>query len=332
VERELTDPVRLCTPDGHFDQRAAGWSRRPLHTCNLRGRWPRKKRWDFWAVTTERHVLFVCVADVDYLGLALVSVLDLASGERFEAAAVTPFGLGVAQPQTVGGGPVRFDRLGVHVAIDARPDGTAIRASGRSLRGDRLEVDLVVRSPPGQETLTVALPLAGDAFQLTSKHVGLPASGRVTLRGVRLDFERAAACLDFGRGVWPRRTSWCWAAGSGTTADGRAVAVNLGGLWTDGAGVTENGVWVDGRLHKVGARAAFVPEPSGWRIGSDPPGAVDLRLERVQRRRVRFDVGVLGARLDWSAGRFVGSVTGEDGERVTMDGALGWAERFDARW
>src|SRR4051794_1492114 len=109
MERELREETRLCTADGRLDPAAIGWSRRPLHRANLRGRWPRKKRWDYWAFMTPRHFLFVLVADVDYLGIASVSLLDLATGRRFEAAAITPLGLGVRLPETVCGAPIVFD-------------------------------------------------------------------------------------------------------------------------------------------------------------------------------------------------------------------------------
>jgi hypothetical protein len=46
-ERELTEPVDLCTPDGELDPAALGWSRRPLHRANLHGRFGINKRWDY---------------------------------------------------------------------------------------------------------------------------------------------------------------------------------------------------------------------------------------------------------------------------------------------
>jgi Protein of unknown function (DUF2804) len=331
MERELHDELLLCTPEGRLDPAAVGWSRRTLHRCNLRGSWPRKKRWDYWAITTQRHLLFLLIADVDYLGLAVVSLLDLESGRRFEAQAVTPFGLGVRLPETVGGAPIRFDHLGVRVAMESSPGRVVLAASARTLGGDRLDVDLAVEPPPGQETLNVVVPFGGDRFQFTSKHVGLPASGRVAWNGAAIDFDRASASLDFGRGIWPHRTAWNWAAASGT-AHGRAVALNLGGRWTDGTGSTENGLWIDGRLHKIGDRVTFAREGPGWAIRGSDPGGVDLRFLPVQRRNVGINLGLAGARLDWSAGRFSGTVASDDGERIAVGGLLGWAEEFHARW
>jgi hypothetical protein len=70
-EREITEAVDLCMPDGkHLNPAAKGWSRRPLHTANLRGGWGRTKRWDYWAVLAGDLVVSITYADVDYLGLA----------------------------------------------------------------------------------------------------------------------------------------------------------------------------------------------------------------------------------------------------------------------
>ena len=44
-EPEIIEPVNLCDPEGNLNPEAVGWSRHPLHHCNLRGHWPRKKRW-----------------------------------------------------------------------------------------------------------------------------------------------------------------------------------------------------------------------------------------------------------------------------------------------
>ncbi len=49
MEREITEPVDLCLPDGRLNPDAVGWTRTPLHTTNLWG-WGRAKRWEYWNV------------------------------------------------------------------------------------------------------------------------------------------------------------------------------------------------------------------------------------------------------------------------------------------
>src|SRR5262249_12525077 len=125
---------------------------------------------------------------------------------------------------------------------------------------------------------------------------------------------------------------WCWAAASGRdAATGRSLGLNLGGLWTDGSGTTENGVFVDGRLHKLEQRVEFAFAHDEARCAIRGEG-VDLRFERLRNRRVGLELGVVGASLAWHAGHFSGEVSTEAGERISFDRVFGWAEEMHARW
>src|SRR5262249_48106486 len=79
TEPELTASVLECMPDGRLNRAAIGWSRHPLHRCNLSGHWPRKKKWDYWCVTTDTHLLSLTYAHIDYLGLMDVWAMDFAT-------------------------------------------------------------------------------------------------------------------------------------------------------------------------------------------------------------------------------------------------------------
>jgi hypothetical protein len=80
TEPEITSPVDLCDGRGRLNPQARGWSRRPLHRANLRGPRGRRKRWDYWCVVSDEVAVAITYADVDYLGLASVWVLDRATG------------------------------------------------------------------------------------------------------------------------------------------------------------------------------------------------------------------------------------------------------------
>ena len=74
-EPELTQPVQLCDSRGNLNPDAIGWSRHPLHDCNLRGHWLRKKRWNYWAITSPTHFFSVTLSNIDYMGLPCVYLL-----------------------------------------------------------------------------------------------------------------------------------------------------------------------------------------------------------------------------------------------------------------
>src|SRR5665811_339667 len=81
-ERELTEPVDLCTMDGlHLNSEALGWSRRPLHRANLLGNFGLNKRWDYWAVLAGDVVVSATYADIDHFGIGDVNWANLVTGE-----------------------------------------------------------------------------------------------------------------------------------------------------------------------------------------------------------------------------------------------------------
>ena len=81
-ERELTEPVDLCTADGALlNPSACGWSRHPLHRANLHGRFGANKRWDYWAILAGDLVVSCVYSDLDHFGLADVYWADLATAE-----------------------------------------------------------------------------------------------------------------------------------------------------------------------------------------------------------------------------------------------------------
>ena len=105
-EREITSPVQLCDERGRLNPGSRGWSRQPMLNANLRGRWGRKKRWDYWAVITDEIVVSFVYANIDYAGLASVWVMEQATGEQTTAGMLRPFARGITLPAQVCTGTV----------------------------------------------------------------------------------------------------------------------------------------------------------------------------------------------------------------------------------
>jgi len=345
AEPELTRPVELCTARGRLRPSARGWSRHPLHVANLSGSWGRNKRWDYWAILAGDLVVSLTYADLDYLGLAAVWGVDLSSGAAGGRTEVRPLGRGIDLPRRPGARPLAYRgrrlRLRIH---DDPPD---LSAGGTThLRAEWLEADgtparLVaqVARPRGHESLNVVIPWSERRFQYTSKHQGRPASGTLQIGDRRTEFggagEPAWGVLDVGRGRWPYRTRWNWGAGAGRSADGATVGLQLGGRWTEGTGFTENGVIVDGRLHKIGREVRWDyhwDDPlRPWRV-TDPGGALDLVLMPRHDRHDRLEAGVLRTEVHQVFGHWSGTVRGEDGVPRELSGIQGFAEESRSRW
>ncbi|MFC7495332.1 MULTISPECIES: DUF2804 domain-containing protein [unclassified Nocardioides] len=310
----LNASIDLCQSDGRLNEAAVGWYRHPAVNPNLRG-WGRTKRWEYWGVVTERFCIGIVVSSLDYAGVCSLWGLDRETGRTWEHEAVSPLGRGVAMPAEYGGVASLTSRA-LHIEVCHG----VLRASAPGV-----EVDLAVA--PGADVLGVVVPWSSRRFQYTVKDVSRPVTGSLRLDGTSYDVE-GWGVLDHGRGKWPYAVTWNWAAGSGP-----GLGITLGGRWTDGTGVTENGLFVDGRLHKIDADLVWEYDRADWqrpwRIHGD---GVDATFTPFHEKVSRTNLGVVANETHQCFGHWSGWAAADDGERVPLDGLVGWAEEARNRW
>ncbi len=336
-EPELTSLVQLCDPEGRLNPNAIGWSRRPVVYCNLKGHWPRKKRWNYWCVVSPTHLFSVTLSDIDYLGLPFIYLLDFETQTFVEKTLLKPFGAGCNLPPIVEADVVYDDpRMPIHMLY--QQDSVHLQVGCPDFEGQPLSVDLTVHIPQDHETLNVVIPWSAHRFQYTSKQNTLPAEGTVRWGGQTIIFDRenTFACLDFGRGIWPFECFWNWSSFSNRQPDGRTVGVNLGAGWTDGTGMNENGLCVDGRLTKLSEDVIFDYDSSDfmapWHLHTSKTDRVDLRFDPFYERVAKTDALVICSEVHQMIGRFNGTIRTEEGAPITIHNAIGWAEDHQARW
>ena len=335
VERELTAPANLCDAGGRLDPSAVGWSRRPLVRANLSGSWPRKKRWNFWNWISPELVLSLTLADVDYGAFCSVAFHDLETGD---AVRHTWLGLPgrVGLPERVEES-VAFEGGGISYAhVDRGAHGIEVALAARGRGGPEIAAELAILRGERDESLNVVVPWSARRFQLNSKHAALPCAGvvRVGARRIALDPARCHAVQDWGRGVWPYRSFWNWGVCTGEQ-DGVRIGVNMGAKWTTGTGSNENGILIDGRLHKVMEDLRWDYAPGDWRkpwrVRAELSGAIDLTLEPRHPQITKLDLGLLATGGVCCFGRWSGRITVDGGVLEVRD-LLGWAEEFSHRW
>lgn len=270
----------------------------------------------------------VTYADVDYLGIADVWFRDFASGEEATKSVPRPLGRGMTLPDHVAGASMRFNGGGLELELVEEDGGTSIRASFAGF-----DADVHVRRPAGHESLGVVIPWSDRRFQYTNKDVARPAEGAVTWNG--RTYVPSWGCLDFGRGKWPYRTKWNWGAAAGTM-DGTTVGLQLGGKWTEGTGMTENALCVDGRLSKLSEELVWTYDTTDWlrpwTIKTPSSDRVDLAFTPVHDKRSRLRLGVASSAVDQCFGTYAGTVVADAGRKVRVDGLFGWAEEATWRW
>ncbi len=353
-QHEIVAPGPLLSPEGRLVE--PGFARRPLLLYDpARVRLTpfrcldrlRLKEWDFYATTTRELGFAVAVANGGLAGVVFAEVLDFRARTVRERLVVTPLGRGCALPRTSEAGDVRFrGRGGVEVDLLVRGGGRRreIRVSWPRFDGsDGLDARLVATEPPSHESIVMATPIGARGFYYNRKTCCLPTEGTNALGGatatapIALDGGRALTTIDWGRGVWPYRTFWIWATGSGRLRDGRTFGLNLGGGFGDTSAATENCVFVDGRMTKLAEvdldHDRDDPCRRAWRFRA-PDGRLDLELAPVLlTRRKRLNALVIASDFHQVQGTFRGHADTDAGERIELaDEVVGWAERHRARW
>jgi hypothetical protein len=337
TERELTGPVALCRPDGTLEPDAIGWARQPLIDCSLHGSWGRRKRWDFWCITGPGFAMNLTYADVDYLGLGDVWFHDFATGVAATATAPVPFARGMRLHPRAGEGAVELRGKRLRLRFEDGADGTSLTVAFATKQGP-FRADVVVSRPPDHESLTVVIPWGARRFQCTTKDVARPATGRVTWgdRTYELAGDGASwGCLDFGRGKWPYRTRWNWGAAAGVVG-GRTIGLQMGGKWTDGTGMTENAVVVDGRLSKLSEELVWDYDTADWlrpwHIRTPRSDRLDITFTPTYDKVSRLQAGVAASSVDQCFGTFAGTIVPDDGVAIEVADLFGWAEEATWRW
>jgi hypothetical protein len=342
--RELRDQVDLCLHDGTLNPESVGWSRRPLHRTNLRG-WGRTKRWEYWGIVTPTHVIGLTISSLDYAAVHQCYVLDRATGVDRELGALVPLARGAVLPDDVPpittsararGLALEFEDVrGISIGSSAETAhvlswNTIIRADIGDTRGS-VQVDAVARS--AGESLSVVVPWSRRRFQYTVKDLARPITGSIVIDGIEHTIPDGSwAVLDRGRGRWPYRMTWNWAAGSGVV-DGRRIGLQLGGRWTEGTGMTENAVIVDGVVDPIPVEVEWeydLADPDRpWRITGD---RVDATLTPFHVRRASTNALVIASDTVQAFGEWSGWAATSDGARLRIDGLVGWAEEARNRW
>ena len=335
-EKEIHEYVNLCDYKGKIDDESIGWSRTPVFNCNLRGKWLRKKKWNYWCITNNECLFSVTISNIDYVGMAIVYFLDFKTQKFVEKTIMTPFGRGYSMPKTVQE-TVTFKNSKIELYFVGGENCTQIIAKCNDFMGELMEANFKVVYPEGHETLNVVVPFNKNSFQFTSKHECLPVDGMLKVGDKEYSFnpKNTFACLDFGRGIWPYKVNWNWANASGM-AKGRRIGLNLGAKSPEVNGITENCIIVDGKITKLSEDIIFQYDSQDlmkpWKIKTSITNRINLKFVPFYERIAKSNLIVLKSEKHQIIGHFSGNIKTDTGERIHIDSILGCAEEHFGQW
>ncbi len=336
TEKEILAPIHLCTEAGTLNRDCIGWARQPLFNCNLSGRWARKKKWNYWYTASESFLFSATVVNLDFAAMVFVYFLDFKTMTFIEENITIPLGRGCNMPDNVGE-TVIYEGKKMQVRMLAEGGATRILVSSDDFGGQALRAELLVSPPEGNESLNVVIPWNDKTFQFTSKQAALPTSGslKVGSFSYALSPEETFSGLDFGRGIWPRRVMWNWGTASGKVGN-RRIGLNLGAGWTDGTGMTENALYIDGRLIKLSEDVAYTYDLKNimqpWKLKTTETDRVDLVFTPMYERIAATNLLIIKTDMHQMIGHYSGYIRDENGEKIEIDRLVGCAEEHNTLW
>lgn len=336
VEKELREPVQLCDDKGLLNPEAIGFSRKPIIQSNLKRNFMRKKKWNYWCIYGEEILFSATISHLDYAVVCFVYMLNYETQRFFEKQIVIPFGRGTKMPEDVLDN-LTFTNDNLHIQMIYLQEETHLSVTIPDFDSEALHADFHIYHPPKDDSLNVVIPKSRSIYQFTAKHHTLPTTGFVKLGDAHFDFhsDHSFAVLDYGRGIWPREAEWNWAMASQRLRN-RRIGLNFGGQWTDGTGMTENAVFIDGAMTKIHEDVIFSYDRKNfaapWTIRTKFSNTVDLTFRPFFTRVAKTDMKLVQSEVHQLVGYFDGRIILPDHSILQIRQMLGCSEEHRAKW
>lgn len=309
-------PPTVATDGGRSRGLWAGSLRSdPVETGDRVGR---VRRWMYAAAGDADTAVGAAVVDLGFASTAFVWGWVGGQVVTWEGVRPGTIRTGVAPEPAEGAFWRGRDRVSVggdgSLDLDVRTDGGRLRA--------RI-------STVAETAATLATVTRGGGWNCTEKAAGYGATGEVELGDAAVALD-GGGWRDWTSGRQDRHTVWRWAAGAGTSADGRRVGLNTS-TGMNGEADGEDVVWWDGVPYPLDV-TTLAP------VGADHAGDWDvagpgwaLRLHPVGVRAADEDYKLIVSRYTQPIGRFTGTLPDPDGRPVQVT-LTGVTEDHEARW
>ncbi|MCT8334074.1 DUF2804 domain-containing protein [Leptospira sp. 85282-16] len=355
-QKEIKSPVSLLLADGKLN--VSGWSRYPNFQINesfIKVDPKRYKRWEHYTFYNEKFGGAVTVTDIGNLAMGSIELLDFSTGKViFSKTELVRPGEILFPTNTTD--PIEFKKGDQFIRITKLK---GKRVIAYSIIGDsnaefiKGNFELEEKAP---EALAVITPFSESTFFYEYKMPSLLCKGSIQHNDIKYEFnDKSYAVLDWGRGTWPEKNKWLWAAGAGLV-DGELLSLNLGYGFGIPNNATENGIVYKGKVHKLDKvtwKYDVTDYKKPWKFISNE-GRMELDFTPVYLLHSDIDLmGMIGflkqlyqnftfseilellkteAYLNKAFGYYNGYVVLDNGTKLVVKDLAGFAEQMYQQW
>ncbi|MBE6720173.1 MAG: DUF2804 domain-containing protein [Ruminococcaceae bacterium] len=337
---EVTQAHKLLDENGRLVE--PGWSKSlvQLYSRNdIKKRKTRIKEWDYYYVMLNSAGLVLCltVADLGYIGLHSVSIIDMKNGFANTESQLEIMPLGRRHmPSSSKEGDVSFKNGKLGIEFLHTKGGRLLRMNYPSYnKGRGIRCNIMLTDEP-QDSMVIATPWDSDphAFYYNQKINCMRASGKMEYDGVTFELDPSTdfGGLDWGRGVWTYNNVWYWGSGSGQI-DGVPFGFNIGYGFGNTAAASENVVFYNGVANKLDDITFNISDnyTDPWTFTSSD-GRFEMDFVPVVDRADKLDLKVVVTEQHQVFGKMTGLVILDDGTKIEIKDFPCFAEKVHNKY
>ena len=337
---EVTEAHRLLDENGVLIE--PGWSKSLVQIYDrndIKKRKTRIKEWDYYYIMLNSAGLVLCltVADLGYIGLHSVSIIDMKSGFANTESQIEVLPLGKRNmPPSSATGDVKFRNGKAAIEFLHTEKGRLLKMDYPSYnKGRGIRCNILLTDEP-QDSMVIATPWDGDehAFYYNQKINCMRAHGKMEYDGVTFEANPATdfGGLDWGRGVWTYDNVWYWGSGSGQV-DGVPFGFNLGYGFGNTSAASENVVFYNGIAHKLDDVTFNISEnyTDPWTFTSSD-GRFEADFVPVVDRADSLNLKIVQTEQHQVFGRMTGFAILDDGTKIEFTDFPCFAEKVHNKY
>lgn len=344
MQNRITEKQKLLNEKGEIAN--PGYATSMLYEYNredIKASPLRLKEWDYYYIGNQHYAVCLTIADNGYMSLVSASLLnfDTKFQETKSKMGFMPKGkLGL--PRTSEVGNVQYSGQGV--TFNFVNDGKT-----RTLyckypdfhNGHTLEVNVKLTKFPA-DSMVIATPFREKPghFYFNQKINCMEASGSANLGGREYSFDNndSLGLLDWGRGVWTYKNTWYWGSMNAVLPSGDKFGWNIGYGFGDTSAATENMLFFNGKAHKLDEVTFNIPQKentddflSDWTFTSNDK-RFEMKFRPIFDRFADTNALIIRSCQHQVFGLFSGTAILDDGKKIEIKNALGFAEKVSNKW
>ena len=345
MQKEIKETLALLKNDGTLTE--DGWARHPYWQYDrkkIKSNKLRIKEWDYYEFSDPENEFSIMgtFSDLGFAALYVICYIDYKLGKTSQVSALKPFSMhktGLAPTPDEDNG-VTFSNKEMSLSFIKKGESRQILLAAPNLElpdGRKgLKAHVVLTEKKDMESVYIATSWKENrkCFYYNAKVNPLPASGYVWLGDDKIELSKESlGNLDWGRGRWSRENTWFWSALNGYDGD-IPWGINLGYGFSDRSPASENGIMYNNIVHKLDEVVFDSPEDytsRAW-IFKDNEGRPYLEMEPVVNRHELDNFAIIVSNQNQVFGKFKGYFILDDGRKIEVKDAYGFAEKVYNKW